>query len=298
MHTMHKVINRGVILLLLCAAAFSVSAAYEWENVGPGDRIGGRMISAGYLRGKVVLLDRRDYGDPSNKAAIQQLQTLWATYKSKPFILLGSHHGKSDKTKVEALLKKLGVTYPVYTDAWLKKLDPTEHEIEVIQAMREDENPSLCVIDSTGQRKLFTGRDTRAAQGVVGSAIMGASTPMAAKQYNFLLDYETKMLPGRAYLRLKEYRARFPKDARKYDAVWSEMSEKAEIKKLAKLVELARLVKDRDLASTQSQRITPEVLQNAIEKYSSLKQSEDPNIAQEAKNALADLKFCEAALGK
>ena len=61
-------------------------------------------------------------------------------------------------------------------------------------------------------------------------------------------------------------------------------------------MELSRLVKDRDLASKTSQRITPEVLETAMEKYASLKQSEDEFVAQEAKNALADLKFCAAVL--
>lgn len=295
---MEKLIRGGVVLALVLGFVMPAFAAYEWENVGTDDKLGGRMISAGYLRGKVVLLDRRDYGDPANKEAIAQLQTLWATYKSKPFILLGSQHGTSSRARVEAALKKLGVTFPVYNDAWLQKVDPTENERETIKAMREDDKPSLCVVDSTGQRKLYTGRDPRAAQGVVGSALMSASTPMSPKQYDFLLNYELKMLPGRGYLRLKEYRTRFPQDAAKFDSVWNDFSSRAEVKKLAKLVELSRLVKDRDTASAQAQRITPDVLKNAQDKYASLKQSEDPAVAQEAKNALADMKFAEASLRK
>ena len=93
------------------------------------------------LRGKVVLLDRRDYGDPSLKAAIEQLQTLWATYKTKPFILLGSHNGKLSAKKAEEALKKLGVTYPVYNDAWLQKVNPSEEEKRVIDGMRADPTP-------------------------------------------------------------------------------------------------------------------------------------------------------------
>ena len=79
--------RKCAVLAAALAAAMCAGAAYKWENVGADRRIGGRMISEGYLRGKIVMLDRRDYADPAQKAAIEQLQTLWATYKTKPFIL-------------------------------------------------------------------------------------------------------------------------------------------------------------------------------------------------------------------
>lgn len=290
-------IKKFVTVAILAAMTAGVYA-YEWDNVGPDKRLGGRMISAGYLRGKVVLLDRRDYTDPANAETIRQLQTLWATYKSKSFIVLASQHGYASKSKVEATLAKLGVTYPVYLDARLTKPGASAEDLEIMQKAFEDERPSIVILDSTCRRKLYNGRDVHAAQGVVGSAILAASTPMAPKQYEFLLDWELKNLPGKAYLRLKEYRTKFPKDAAKYASDWEALSAREEVKKLAKLVELSRQVKDRDLASKSAQRLTPEILQTAMEKYAPLKQSADPFVAQEAKNALADIKFSEATLGK
>lgn len=287
-----------ILTAALIAATSVACAAYEWENIKPEAKLGGRMISAGYLRGKVVLLDRRDYGSMSNAAAIRQLQSIWATYKTKPFVIVGSHHGSSSKEKVEELLKKLGVTYPVYTDVRLVKPDATEEELSIMQAAWEKPEPTITIIDSTLKRKLYVGKDDRAAQGVVGSALMATSTPPGAKQYAYLLDYELEMLPGRAFLRLKEFRERFPKESARYASDWERMSEDNEIKKLAKLVELSRLVKDRDRTTKTSQKITADVLEKAIEKYSELKQSKNPNIAQEAKNALADIKWSEATLPK
>ena len=64
---------RKVMMAAALAALVAGAPAYEWDNVGPDSRLGGRMISAGYLRGKVVLLDRRDYTDPANAEAIRQL---------------------------------------------------------------------------------------------------------------------------------------------------------------------------------------------------------------------------------
>lgn len=294
----NTMLRKMILTVALAAAMTLASAAYEWENIKPEAKLGGRMISAGYLRGKVVLLDRRDYGSMTQAAAIKQLQSIWATYKTKPFVLVGSHHGSSSKEQVEETLKKLGVTYPVYNDVRLVKPDATEQELEVMKAAWEKPEPSITIVDSTLRRKLYVGKDDRASQGVVGSALMAVSTPPGAKQYQFLLDYEIEKLPGRAFLRLKEFRERFPKEAAKYAADWERMSEDNEIKKLAKLVELSRLVKDRDRTTKTSQKITPEVLEKAIEKYSELKQSKNPNIAQEAKNALADIKWSEATLPK
>lgn len=270
--------------------------AYEWRNVGPESRIGGRMTSAGYMKGKVVLVDHRDYGDPANAEAIRQLQAIWASYKSKPFVLVGGHHGASSREKVAAAIKKLGVTYPVYADVCYEKPDATPEELEAITNFWASEKNFLVIVDATCRRRIYTGTDVHAAQGVVGSAIMGATRPMVPKQWEFLLDWEVANLPAHAYLRLRDFRDRYPQEAAKYSAFWAKASESETIRKLAKLVELAREVKDRDPNSKKVQRLTPEMLAKAIEKYSDLAKDEDPNIAQEAKNSLADLKWSAADL--
>lgn len=286
---------KGILAVVLGAVVCSAEAAFEWKDIVQEKRVGGRMISAGYLKGKVVLLDRRDYSDPANAQAIKRLQAIWATYKTKPFILLGSHNGEGG-AKVEAAVKKLGVTYPVYTGAWFEKPEWKPEDAEMMQKVFEDKTPVICVFDSTMRKRLYYGRDDHAAQGVVPSALMAASRPMTAKQFQFLLDWEVENLPGKAYLRLKEFRSQFPKDAASYGAFWEKASGGDEIKRLAKLVELSRLVKDRDASASASQRITPQVLEKTIEKYSDLKQSADPAVAQEAKNALADIKFAASTL--
>ena len=281
-------------LALGLASAFG----YEWENISPDTRIGGRMISPGYLRGKVVLLDRRDYGDSANAPAIKQLQALWATYKTKPFVLVGGHHGASDKAKVEEAIKKLGVTFPVYQDVKFVKPDATPEEVEAMERTWALERPLLTIFDSTFRKKLYYGYDERQASGVIGSAIMAAARPMTPKQWQFLLDWETTNTPGRAYSRLKELRTQDPATAARYADFWTKARENDEIVRLAKLVELSRCVKDRDENAASAKRITPEILDKAIEKYSDLKQSEDANVAQEAKNALADIKWSASTLEK
>ena len=70
------------------------------------------------------------------------------------------------------------------------------------------------------------------------------------------------------------------------------------MKKLARLVELARQVKDRDAAAQSAQRLSPAAAERAAEKFASLKESLNENIVQEAKNALADIKWAAASPAK
>ena len=294
---MIKGLLSGVAALAIAACAFG---GYEWDGISPETRLGGRMVSAGYLRGKVVLLDCRDYADPAAEPALKRLQTLWTTYKTKPFIVLGSHRGKAGREKVRAVMDRLGITYPVYAGAKLKGCEFAE---------KEDGGANMMyVVDSTCSRRLYAGVDDRAVAGVAGNAIFAARMPSNARQWKFLLDYEIENLPGQAYLRLKdlfssansavlaEMRSKYPDDAQRYRKAYGKMGDDGDVRKLSKLVELARLVKDRDTDSAAAKRIRPEHLDRVEDKYEDLKKSANPYIVQEAKNALGDIMFAKAAL--
>ena len=75
----------------------------DWENIDPAHHLAGRMASAGYLRGKVVLLDYRDYGDKSGVDAMRRLEDVWQTFKMKPFVLIGSHRGTATAEKIKRI---------------------------------------------------------------------------------------------------------------------------------------------------------------------------------------------------
>lgn len=288
-------IRKFAVLLLVLAGWTLGLFAYEWTNLTPENRLGGRMVSAGYLRGKVVVLDCRDYGDKANFADIRALQQLWACYKTKPFVIIGSHRGKQDPKRMAAILDRLGVTYPVYAQAELKGISTATV-------------PCLYVMDSTCTVRLYAGSAVRSVNGCVGNAIFSACRPAAAKQWKRLLDFELTNLPGQAYLHLKsllaqkdcleEVRRTYPDDLRAWMAAYEKAKASDEIKKLAKLVELATLVKDRDTQAKESKKITKAVINKNIEKFEALKESANPFVVQEAKNALADLKFVEATLSK
>jgi hypothetical protein len=279
---------------MVAGAGFGV----EWMNVVPDSRVGGRMASCGYLKGKVVLLDVRDYSENAEAAMMKQIQDVWAAYKSKQFVALGSHVGSSgSKEAAGNLIKSLHLTYSIYSDVAVKN----------DEGALEDLQRGVYVFDSTGKR-LYFGKDPRQAMGIVGSAIFAESIPSSTAGWKAVLDYEIANLPGQAYLRirdlknhkdvLKKLSKEYPADVKRYAATWREYGENSEVKKLAKLVETTRLIKDRDKNSRASKRLSAATLENLIKQYSVLTQSENPLIAQEAKNSLADLKFVKAELGR
>lgn len=279
---------------MVAGAGFGV----EWMNVVPDSRVGGRMASCGYLKGKVVLLDVRDYSENAEAAMMKQIQDVWAAYKSKQFVALGSHVGSSGSREAAGnLIKSLRLTYSIYSDVAVKN---DEGAIEDLQR-------GVYVFDSTGKR-LYFGKDPRQAMGIVGSAIFAESIPASTEGWKAVLDYEIANLPGQAYLRirdlknhkdvLKKLSKEYPDDVKRYAATWREYGENSEVKKLAKLVETTRLIKDRDKNSRASKRLSAATLENLIKQYSVLTQSANPLIAQEAKNSLADLKFVKAELGR
>jgi hypothetical protein len=283
---------------LIAAMVASAGFGVEWMNVVPDSRVGGRMASCGYLKGKVVLLDVRDYSENAESALMKQIQDVWTAYKSKQFVALGSHIGPSETREAAGnLIKSLHLTYSIYSDVAVKN---DEGAIEDLQR-------GVYVFDSTGKR-LYFGKDPRQAMGIVGSAIFAESIPSSTAGWKAVLDYEIANLPGQAYLRirdlknhkdvLKKLSKEYPADVKRYAATWREYGENSEVKKLAKLVETTRLIKDRDKNSRASKRLSAATLENLIKQYSVLTQSENPLIAQEAKNSLADLKFVKAELGR
>ncbi|MCR5413563.1 MAG: hypothetical protein K6F50_02390 [Kiritimatiellae bacterium] len=297
---MHKKAFIGFAGAMLAAAACAV----EWTNLTPENRIGGRMVSEGYLRGKVVLFDGRDYSKKEHAEDIAALQKIWTGYKSKPFIVLGGHSGAPGEALAKKL-DKLGVTYPVYAGA--SPLVPKYAEGADEPTLVPVSGDCIRVYDASG-RRLYSGDSIHKASGIAGSAIFSARRPAGPQVWKALLDYEIEFLPGQAYLRLKDLmdqkeemaklQAKYPADMRRYSETYAKLKDSEEVRKLAKLVELSRLVRDRDKSSKSSKRLTKSLLEKEIEKYEPLKKSSNPCIVQEAKNAIADMKFAAASMKK
>ena len=260
----------------------------EWENIDPAHHLAGRMASSGYLRGKVVCVDCRDYGDKSGVESMRSMEEIWQSFKMKPFVLIGSHRGEAGAEKIKRIAEGLKLTYPIYRDA------------DIVRTQEQkDADPErtgyVYVIGSTG-KVFYRGKDERRVQGVIASALMAMRSPQTPKQWKHYIDFDVDVLPGRAYLEIEEFRKAFPKESSVYDDVWERFNADDEIKRLAKLERLARMAKDYDFRDVNAKRLSVEKVEKAIELSADLKKSQNPLVAQEAKNCIADLTWTAAML--
>lgn len=261
-----------------------LAAGIVWGGITPENRLGGRPASAGYLQGKVILVDCRDYS--KDRAALERLEDFWQSYKNKQFIVLGSHRG-GDAEAVKKNLEAAGVSYPVYADATF--------EAKTFQP----ENGLIYVIHQGGRMAIKT-RDANRAYEAAVSAMTWGAVPSTLPQYRKLIDYELEVLPGKAYTHIKAMQAAFPNEAQQYYfAAFKKLDGDEEVKKIAKLEEVARRVKDFDPKTKKNGktvRVSKEKVEALIAGAAELKESKNPLIVQEAKNCIADLKWATAEM--
>lgn len=146
-------------------AAFALAAnAVEWRNIGEADYIAGAQISSPEkLMNRVVLVDVWGINCPPCRALLPKLQEMWSNFglpANKPFIVLGSHRQGRDDERIKALVKKAGVTYPVYQGAAITENEPSSG----------GSIPFMYVLNHRG-KVVYKGHDIHMAQEAVITAI-------------------------------------------------------------------------------------------------------------------------------
>lgn len=281
--------KRIIVAIVLCALASGVGAV-EWRNIDDEHYLGGRKASEGYLQGKVVLVDRWGLKCPPCRAMLPRIEEIWQSYKTKSFVAIGGHcKGWGDAEGIKDIIKQNSLTYPIYEGASLSVGEPLFDAI-----------PFLYVVDETG-KVVYFGRDDRAAIQAIVTALTDMDAPRNLAQWKRFLDFELEKLPGKAYLRMAEFKKKFPKEAKEYEAKFKELQTIPDIKKLSELVAFAKKSKDmrafNDKQKTQRQKFV-KLIKDAIPKYASLKESKDSRVVQEAKNSIADLQWTLAAFNQ
>lgn len=272
-------------MAVLAAAAVHAASPVAWDNLGREHHLAGRMTSSGYMRGKVVLIDRRDYGSKSCVDAARRMEDTWRAFKVKPFVLLGSHSGPAGAEKIARVAKGLSLSYPIYANAWLSRGGG--------EASAAD--GTVCVVDCTG-KVLYMGRDDRQAVAVAASALSAMRVPQTPAQWRRYIDFDIDVLPGRALNEIAEFRKAFPAEAREYDAAWKRLSSDEDVRRVAKLEALTRQAKDYDFRDKSAPRLDPDKVKLAAAAFADLKESRSEAVAQEAKNCIAELKWALAEL--
>ena len=275
-----------MLLIGLTALVAFGAQAVEWKNIDADHHLGGRKASAGYLQGKVVLVDRWGARCPPCRALLPRVEDVWQSFKTKPFVVLGGHcKGWGTADQVAELITEHKLTYSVYEDAGLATGEP-----------KFDAIPFLYVVDETG-KVVYLGRDERTATQAVVTALTDMEAPKSVAQWKRFLDYELEHLPCRGYLRLRDFRKKFPKEAKEYEHKAKELLAIRDLKKAADFIEFAKKAKDPPVfgPKDKAKKAKYEKLVNdVICKGEAFKSHPDPRVAQEAKNALADLKWTQA----
>ena len=274
-------------LLIGWAALVALGAqAVEWKNVDADHYLGGRKASEGYLQGKVVLVDRWGAKCPPCRALLPRVEEIWKSFKTKPFVVLGGHcKGWGTADMVAELITEHKLTYSVYEDAALAVGEP-----------KFDAIPFLYVVDETG-KVVYLGRDERNATHAIVSALTDMESPRNLAQWKRFLDYELEHLPCHGYLRLREFRKKFPKEAKAYEAKAKELMKIPDLRKVVELVEFAKKAKDPPVFGPKDKAKKAKyekLVDDVLSKSDVFKTHPDPRVAQEAKNAIADLKWTQA----
>jgi len=275
-------------LISFCLLVSSVAVAAEWRNLDADHYLGGRKTSSGYLQGKVVLVDRWGAGCPPCRALLPRVEELWQSFKGKQFVVLGGHcKGWGDAARVKKLIDDNKLTYPVYEDAGLAVGEPAFNAI-----------PFLYVVDPTG-KVIYRGHSEQDATQAVVTALTDWDAPKELAQWRRFLDYEIGNLPAHAFLRLKDFKKKFPKEAKAYEAKAKEIAALPDIAKVAELVALAKKAKDHPSFGKKDgakRKKLESIIKSSLTKYAPLKENADARLAQEAKNSLADLTWTGADL--
>ncbi|MGN0832420.1 MAG: peroxiredoxin family protein [Kiritimatiellia bacterium] len=274
--------------LLLTVWTLSAPAAVEWRNLDAAHALGGRKASAGYLQGKVVLVAHWCAGDPAGWKLAERLEEVWQSFKNKQFVMLGAPLD-CDAAGGSLRLPTAGegVSFPLYADAGLGAGEPHTGRL-----------PLLYVVDETG-RVVYLGHDERNATQAVVTALTDMDAPKSPKQWRRFLDYELENLPARAYNRLADFKRKLPGEAKAYAERERELARIPDVKKVAELVAFAKRAKDAPTFGPRDGQKREKFLalvRSVLRKSASLKETSDARLVREAKNALADLAWTEAAL--
>lgn len=266
--------------------ALILAAAVAWTGLEPENQLGGRKVSAGYLQGKVVMVDRWGATCPPCRTMLPRLEHVWRNYKTKPFVLLGGHcPGMGSAEQVKAAVAEHSLTYPVYEGAGLASGEPGFSKI-----------PFIYVVDATG-RVVYAGHDERRAEEAAVRAMTNLAAPPDEEYWRRLVDFELDVLPGRAFLHIREFSKKFPAAAKAYSGAAAELKKRVGVEKLAQLEEFSRTAKDFDPnGKDMALKTLLGKIQAVAKAYEPYKALEDAVLAQEARNCLADLAWAEAGV--
>jgi len=221
------------VLCLLPCVAF----ADLWRGLDEANHYSGPLVTEADLLGKVVLVDEWGVRCPPCRALLPGMESLWSAYKSKPFVLLGSHRQGHQPDQVKELVKANKLTYPIYERAGL-----------VGEPSGDGMLPFMYVVNHRG-KVVYAGRSHQEATQAVVEALMKIGAPpnlvdgVAFKKYKAI---EKQLVLGKP---LKGPLAKLQGDVKKAQSKTASAAVKAQAEEAEEI--LAAVDKARDEAKAE-----------------------------------------------
>ena len=216
--------KRLIALVVVAAGALTLRAA-AWRGLTEAGYYSGPKLTEDDLDGKVVLVDCWGVNCPPCRALLPRMEQIWQGFKSKPFVLLGSHCQGRAPEKVAELVKANKLTYPIYDFAGLAQGEPPSG----------GGLPFMYVVNHRG-KVVYAGRDERAATEAVVNALGAAGGAISftggveLKKYKAL---EKQLVLGKP---MKSVVKKLEADAKKGDAKAASAAAKAQAEEAAAIL--------------------------------------------------------------
>ena len=216
------------VLCLLPCMAF----ADLWRGLDEANHYSGPLVTEADLLGKVVLVDEWGVRCPPCRALLPGMESLWSAYKSKPFVLLGSHRQGNQPDQVKELVKANKLTYPIYERAGL-----------VGEPSGDGRLPFMYVVNHRG-KVVYAGRSHQEATQAVVEALMKIGAPpnlvdgVAFKKYKAI---EKQLVLGKP---LKGPMAKLAGDVKKAQAKTASAALKEQAEEAEEILEALKKGRD------------------------------------------------------
>jgi len=158
--------KKHIFAVVGLACPFLLSAAV-WANLDEAHHYSGPSLTEKDLEGKVVLVDNWGVNCPPCRDSLPRIQQIWESFKSKPFVIIGSHCQGKQADKVKELVEANKLTYPMYERVGLAEGAPEFRAI-----------PFIYVVNHRG-RVVFSGHSDREATEALVTAIADVGQPIA-----------------------------------------------------------------------------------------------------------------------